>query len=149
MIIPDVNVLVYAYRLEADHHAAYASWLNDVVAGDEDLGLVESVLTGLVRIVTNPRVVPDPAPTVDALAFVDALRGAPRARDLGASDASWARLRLLSAQDRAIRGNLVPDAQLAALALSHGGRVATADRGYARFPGLRWFDPLDRSPKLS
>ena len=62
MIIPDVNVLVYAYRLEADHHAAYASWLNDVVAGDEDLGLVESVLTGLVRIVTNPRVVPEPPP---------------------------------------------------------------------------------------
>lgn len=143
MIIPDVNVLVYAFRAEADHHADYARWLNDIVAGDEDIGLVEPVLAGVVRVATNPRLTTRIAPTVAALAFVDALRSARRARDLAASDASWARLGMLAEHDRGIRGNLVPDAYLAAVALTHGGRIATADRGFARFPGLRWFDPLD------
>lgn len=146
MIVPDVNVLVCSFKREARRHDEYAGWLNGVANGGEDLGLVEPVLTGFVRIVTNPRIFDDPAPTVDALAFVDALRGVAPARELPASDASWNRLGPLAAQDRAIRGNLVPDAHLAAIALSHGGRVATADRGFARFPGLQWFDPLDQLP---
>lgn len=145
MIVPDVNVLVYAYRREAEHHAAYAAWLAEVVAGAEDLGLLDTVLVGFVRVVTNPRVFADPAPTADALAMVDALRGSPSARSLGASDASWSRLASLAAQDVSLRGNLVPDAHLATTAMVHGARVATADRGFARFPGLRWFDPVERA----
>src|SRR3546814_18568010 len=86
MILPDVNVLVQAYRVEAPEHDGCASWLTDVVNGEEDLGLLEAVLVGFVRIVTHPRIFALPSPTVDALAFVDALRRAPVARALAGSE---------------------------------------------------------------
>ncbi|MDQ3643502.1 MAG: PIN domain-containing protein [Actinomycetota bacterium] len=136
-----MNVLVYAFRREAPDHQTYANWLAGVVGGEEELALHDSSLSGFVRIVTNPRVVSTPAPTLLVLDFVTRLREARRPRWLGAGDLSWARLEQLAHADRGIMGNLVPDAHLAALALAHGCRVATADRGFARFPGLDWFDP--------
>ncbi len=141
MILPDVNVLVYAFRREAMRHEQYASWLAGLVAGEEEIALHDHALIGFVRIVTNPRVVPDPAPVALALEFVRRVRMARRARWLAAGHASWDRLTELAAQDRGISGNLVPDAHLAAVALAHGCRLATADRGFARFPELDWFDP--------
>jgi toxin-antitoxin system PIN domain toxin len=141
LILPDVNVLVYAFRREALRHEQYAAWLADVVAGEDELALHDTSLSGFVRIVTNPRVVPTPAPTPLALEFVTRLRAARRSRWVGSSDPSWTRLGRLVQADRGLAGNLVPDAHLAALALAHGCRVATADRGFARFPGLDWFDP--------
>jgi predicted nucleic acid-binding protein len=92
VILPDVNVLVYAFRQEAPEHESYAAWLDEVVEGPEELAL----------------------------------------HDLP-----------LAAGDRALGGNLTPDAYLASLALTHGCRLATADRGFARFPALRWFDPIE------
>lgn len=77
-----------------------------------------------------------------ALAFVDALREAPRAHHLTPTAATWRQFAELVRSDRQIRGNLVPDAWLAALARSHGCRLATTDRGFARFEGLDWFDPI-------
>lgn len=144
MIVLDVNVVVYAYRREAEHHDRYASWLSDLVAGRDDIGLVESTLIGFARIVTNPRIVGDPAPTGEALAFIDVLRGAPRARSLAAGAATWDVFRTIVGVDQMVRGNLIPDAWLAALAISNGSRLATADRGFARFDSLDWFDPARR-----
>lgn len=141
MILPDVNVLVYAFRREAERHDAYAAWLAAMVAGGEEIALHDAALTGFVRIVTNPRIVPTPAPTRLALEFVARLRTARRSRWLPAGSACWTRLGELADRDRGITGNLVPDAHLAAVALAHGCRLATADRGFARFPGLDWFDP--------
>lgn len=142
MILPDVNVLVYAFRREAEEHEAYAAWLRDVVGGTEELALHDPVLTGFVRIVTHPRIMSEPAPTPVALGFVAALCGAARARWIPAGQPSWEVLTRLVDGDPGIRANLVPDAHLAAVALAHGCRLATADRGFARFPGLRWFDPI-------
>lgn len=142
MILPDVNVLVYAYRREATDHDAYAGWLTALVAGQDELALTDHCLTGFLRIVTNPRIFSDPAPAADALTFVDRLRRASRGRPVTATRATWDIFAGLVAQDRGIRGNLVPDAYLAALAISHGCRLATADRGFARYAGLGFFDPL-------
>ena len=142
MILPDVNVLVYAYRREAERHDEYAAWLRGVVSGADELALVDVVLTGFVRVVTNPRILAEPAPTSAALAFVDVLRSAPRVRWLASTSAAWATFVELSQADPMVRGNLVPDAWLAALALSHGCRLATADRGFARFARLDFFDPV-------
>lgn len=141
MILPDVNVLVYALRREAEQHERYARWLNGIVAGDDELALHDLPLTGFVRIVTNPRIMADPTPTPLALEFVERLRTARRSRWLPAGPAAWDAFTTFAATDRAIRGNLVPDAFLAALAVTHGCRLATADRGFARFPGLRTVDP--------
>ncbi|MPZ88483.1 MAG: PIN domain-containing protein [Nitriliruptorales bacterium] len=141
MILPDVNVLVYAYRREADDHDRYRTWLTAVVAGKDELALHDLPLLGFARIVTNPRIMARPAPLSAALAFVDRLRGAPRARWLPTGDVPWDALRGLATNDKALGGNLLPDAHLAALAIAHGARLATADRGFARFPELDWFDP--------
>lgn len=75
LILPGLKVLVDAFRREAPEHARYAEWLAGVVAGSE-LGLTETVLTGMVRVVTSPRIVADPAPRPVALRFVDVLRAA-------------------------------------------------------------------------
>lgn len=141
MILPDVNVLVYAFRTEAPRHREYAVWLTDLVAGDDEIGLHELPLAGFVRVVTNARIVTPAAPTALALELVDRLIDAPRSRWLTAPGVAWSRLRSLLDDDGGLTGNLVPDALLASVALAHGCRLATADRGFARFPGLQWFDP--------
>lgn len=145
MILPDVNVLVYAYRGESGDHEAYSAWLSALVAGEDELALVDHCLTGFLRIVTNPRIYAEPAPTAEALRFVSRLRVARRGHSITATSATWEVLETHVSHDRGIRGNLVPDAYLAALAVSHGCRLATADRGFARFPDLDIFDPAERS----
>jgi uncharacterized protein len=141
LILPDVNTYVYAYRREAENHDRYATWLAGLVAGGDELTLVDHCLMGFVRVVTHPRIVANPAPTADALAFVDRIRGARRAHVVASTAATWARLTELISQDRLIKANVVADACLAALAISHGCRLATGDRGFARFDGLDFFDP--------
>jgi toxin-antitoxin system PIN domain toxin len=142
VILPDVNVLVYAFRREAIDHDRYAGWLSAALVRSE-LALAEAVLLGMIRIVTSPKIMADPAPTRVALRFVDALLAAPRARQLAPTAATWERFRTIAARDGQVRGPLVPDAWLAALALAHGCRLATADRGFARFDGLDWFVPVE------
>lgn len=143
MILPDVNVLVSAFREGAEHHREYADWLADLVSGADELALVDSVVSGFVRIVTNPRISQPPASTSLALAFVNDLRRARRVTWLPPTGTVWDQLAVLAVNDRAIAGNLFPDGYLAATAIVHGASIATADRGFARFPGLRWFDPVD------
>lgn len=77
MILPDVNVLVYAFRREAEQHQRYAAWLARMVAGEEELALHDTVLAGVARLVTNPRIFADPAPmpvTLDFLARFPGVR---------------------------------------------------------------------------
>ena len=142
MILPDVNVLVYAFRAEARQHEAYAGWLTGLINGADEFALHDPVLSGFVRVVTHPRVFTEPAPASAALGFVGVLRTAARARWIPSGHESWEVLGRFAEGDKAIRANLVPDAHLAATAVAHGARLATADRGFARFPGLRFFDPV-------
>ena len=144
MILPDVNVLVYAFRVSAPQHARWVEWLNEVRARSE-LALVDLVALGVIRVVTNPRIFSPPAPAREALAFVDQLRGSPLVRELHPTDATWKELHSIIARDDRVRGKVVPDAWLAALAISHGCRLATADRGFGRFDGLDWFVPVETS----
>jgi toxin-antitoxin system PIN domain toxin len=141
VILPDVNVLIYAYYGPAPEHSVYARWLNDVRSTGSELLLPTTVLTGFLRIVTNSRVIENAPSTAEAMSFVVALRSGAGAREVTDESAVWRRLGELVDGDQQIRGNLVPDAFLAAIAISHGATVATRDRGYARFPRLRWFDP--------
>ena len=141
MICPDVNVLVYAYRGDFDEHETFRTWLDTSLDGPEPLGLADTVLIGFLRVVTNRRIFENPAPTTAALSFVNAVRTAPTARRLQATEATWQQFEQFAARDSLVVGNLVPDAWIAALAISNGARVATADAGFARFEGLAWFNP--------
>jgi hypothetical protein len=141
MILPDVNVLVHAYREDAPDHAAYRQWLERLVNGDEAYGVSDLVLSGFLRVVTHPRVFSVPSPITNAFEFARALRDAPNRVPIAPGDRHWdifARL----CREVGVKGNLVPDAYFAALAIESGCEWVTTDRDYSRFPGLRWRHPL-------
>lgn len=139
--LADVNVLVYAFDEEAHDHSRYLDWLSGVLGARRPFALVDTVLAGFVRVVTNPRIFEHPARTSEALSFVDGIIESTASVWLQSDRAAWNGLGALVEDDPTIRGTHIPDAYLAALAIANGARLATADRGFARYPGLDWFDP--------
>jgi len=142
VILPDVNVLVYAFRDAAPDHARYRAWLSATLRADEPVGLADAVLAGLIRVLTHPRVFSPPATLAAALACADSLRAHPLCAVVHPGPRHWDIFSRLCTTAGA-RGNLVPDAYLAALAIEHGCEFVTADRDFARFAGLRRRHPLD------
>ena len=138
----DVNVLVYAHREDLPEHEPYRDWLEDSRGGDEPLGLSDLVLSGFVRVVTHPRIFREPTPLDIAIAFAQTLRDSPNALSLAPGSRHWKIFARLC-RDADARGNLVPDAYLAALVIETGGTWYSADRGLARFADLDWRHPLD------
>jgi len=140
MILPDVNILIHAFREDSPRHAGLRKWLEDLVYSDSSFGLSELVLSGFLRIVTHPRVFDPPTPLNEALAFANSLRDMPNAAVLAPGSRHWAIFSRLLRESEA-QGNLIPDAYLAALAIESGSEWATTDRDFGRFPGLRWTIP--------
>jgi hypothetical protein len=141
MQLIDVNVLVYAFREDAPRHAEYRDWLQGVVDGAEPWALSSTILSGFVRIATHPRVFHPATPLGRALAFADALWSRPSSVQVGPGARHWEIFTSLCRAAEA-RGNLVPDAWVAALAIEAGCELITTDRDFARFAGLRWRHPL-------
>ena len=145
MRLVDVNVLVYAFRADAPGHAAHRAWVESLVGSDEAYAVSDQVLAGFLRVVTHPRVFHPPTPIAPALAFAKAFRERANAVLLAPGARHWSIFTGLCRKATA-RGNLVPDAWLAALAIESGCELVTTDRDFARFPGLRWRHPLDGAP---
>lgn len=141
MILVDVNVLVYAHRADAPGHGEYREWLEQLANADAAFGLSELVLSGFVRVVTHPRVFDPPTPTVEALDQAENLRSRTNHVPVRPGGRHWDIFTSLC-RDSGAKGNLVPDAYMAALAIESGSEWITTDRDYARFPGLRWRHPL-------
>ena len=134
-------MLVYAFHEGAPRHREYRQWLQTVASSSEPVGLSELVLSGFLRVATHPRVFAPPAPIEQALAFVTALRDLPQAIILTPGPRHWSIFaELCLASD--VKGNLVADAYLAALAIESGSEWITTDRDFSRFRGLRWRHPL-------
>ena len=142
MILPDVNVLIYAFRRAQPRHTEYVAWLESCVNGPQAYGMSDLVLSGFLRIVTNIKAFQDPASMEEALAFATRLREQPHCIPIAPGPRHWEIFTGLCTRVQA-KGNLVPDAFLAALAIEHGCEWITTDRDYARFPGLRWRHPLE------
>jgi uncharacterized protein len=141
VILPDVNVLVIAHRTDQAGQDEMRAWLESEVNSNRPFALADVAVAGFLRIVTNPRIFPHPTPLSEAVKVVDDLAADRGCVPVAAGPRHWSILRGLLTDGDA-RGNLVPDAHLAAIAVEHGATVATRDRGFARFPGLRWIDPL-------
>ena len=141
MILADVNVLVYAHRQDLPQHERFSAWLGDEVESGRSFGLCDASLTGFLRIVTNGRVFADPTPLGVALRSIEELREQPGAVQIGPGARHWEIFTELCSSVGA-RGNDIPDAYLAALAIESGSELVTADRGFGRFPGLRWSNPV-------
>lgn len=142
MILADVNVLVYSFRTDAPGHPAYRQWLEELINGDQAYGFSDLVLSGFLRVVTHPRVFSPPSDLASAIAFARIVRGQPNAVPVAAGPRHWDIFQKLSEAGR-VKGNLIPDAYLAALAIESGSEWVTTDRDYSRFPGLKWRHPLD------
>jgi toxin-antitoxin system PIN domain toxin len=145
MLLADVNVFLYAHRPESPRHDEHRAWLESALVGPEPFGVSEMVLAAFVRICTHHRVYREPTPSATALAFCRTVLEAPAAVRVRPGADHWELFTSLVTQAGA-RGNLVPDAYLAALAVENGATWVTTDRGFARFPHLRWTTPLSALP---
>ncbi len=141
MLLPDVNILLAGFRSDHTHHKLARRFLEEARSGNETIGLSDVALSGVVRLATNSRVFVRPDPTNAVLAFIDALLGPP-GQLVQAGPTHWARFADLC-RHLQLRGNLVPDGYLAAIALEQGAQLVTFDRGFGRYPGLRWRCLLD------
>ncbi|MDX1415971.1 MAG: type II toxin-antitoxin system VapC family toxin [Candidatus Promineifilaceae bacterium] len=141
MILPDVNVLVYAHRADAPRHADYLRWLIQLIQGDSAYGMSDIVLSGFIRVVTHPRIFNPPSALEDALSFASELRTPPNCLPIRPGPRHWSIFTRLCRRS-GVKGNLVPDAYLAALSIESGCEWASTDRDFSRFPGLKWFHPL-------
>lgn len=142
MLLPDVNVLIYAHIEDSTpDYAEYARWVTSLATGPEPFALSVLVLSGFVRVVTNPRVF-SPSSTLDqSFAFVKSLVERPTARIVGPGPDHLDIFERLCRESGAA-GKLVADAQHAAVAVEHGCTLVSTDADFSRFPGLRWQHPL-------
>jgi toxin-antitoxin system PIN domain toxin len=141
VILADVNVLVYAHRQDLPQHERFSAWLGEEVESGRSFALCDASLTGFLRIVTNNRIFRSPTPLDVALQSIEELRGRPGAVHVNPGGRHWGLFTELCSKVGA-RGNDIPDAYLAALAIESGSELVTADRGFGRFPGLRWSTPV-------
>ncbi len=141
MILMDVNVLVYAHREDVRDHQAYRNWLETVINSGMAYAYSELVLSGLIRVVTHPKIFEQPSSLDVAITFADQIRSAPEAVRLLPGNNHW-EIFLRCLQTISARGNDVVNAYHAALALEWGCDWVTTDKGFRRFKGLRVRHPL-------
>lgn len=139
MILPDVNILVYAHRADEACHELYRAWLETLVSAQSPFALSLLVAAAFVRIVTNRRIYADFTPLPIALGVVDALVARPYCRMVGPGPDHWVHFAGLCREADAT-GKLVADAQHAAVAIENGCTLVSRDGDFGRFEGagLRW-----------
>ena len=140
MIVIDANVLLYAHDTSDPRHSAAARWLEASIGGREAVGLALATVLAFIRIATDPRVYEVPIGVPRAIELVESWLRRANVHLIGPTDAHWRTLADLAVTGQA-RGPVLMDAHLAALTLEHGATLATVDRDFSRFPGLRTVDP--------
>ena len=141
MIVPDANLLLYAYDSESPFHLAAARWWATLLSGVEPVGLCPVVVFAFLRLSTHGKVFEHPLTAGEASQRIASWLARPNVRLLVAGPGHVeAVCRLLTRVGTA--GNLVTDAQIAALALEYGATVHTADTDFARLTGVSWENPL-------
>ena len=142
MIVLDVNLLLYAYSSASEPHAKARAWIEGIFSGDELVGLPWQTIHAFLRIGTDTRISLDRYSMVAAVGIVQQWMDLPQVRILAPGERHWTLLTSMLTQGK-VKGPLTTDAQLAALTMEYGGVLYTTDRDFARFPGLRWVNPLE------
>ena len=145
MTLIDVNLLLNAHDSDSIHHEAARIWLENTFSEPAAVGLPWAAILGFLRISTNLRLCPNGPSLAEAIAVVAGWLDQPLVTILHPGERHWEILRRLLVEWQA-PGPLVMDAHLAALAIEHGATLATADRDFSRFPGLRVVNPLSPHP---
>ncbi len=141
MILPDVNVLVHAFRSDSRDHDLCARWLHATINGESRYAISPQVLSGVIRVTTHTKVFAVPSDVSEVIRYCDLLIGQPHCVLVSPGPEHWSIFTRMCTQVNA-RGNLVPDAWFAALAIESGCEWVTLDRDFARFPGLTWTLPF-------
>ena len=141
MILPDVNVLIYAFRADSADHERYRTWLEQIVNEPAAYGISPQVLASVARICTHPRIYVRPSTADEVFAFCDVLLSQPHVTIVSPGARHWPLFQGLCRESKAT-GNLVQDAWNAAIAIEAGCEWITTDRDYARFKGLNWRSPF-------
>lgn len=140
MVLPDVNILIYAFRKDDPHHALCNPWLTNVIAGDARFGISPLTLSALVRVTTNMRN-RVPSTLEEVFTFCDYLISQPHCQLIEPGERHWDIFKRLCIET-GTRGPRVSDVWYAALAIEWGCEWVTMDRDFARFPGLKWSKPM-------
>jgi toxin-antitoxin system PIN domain toxin len=141
LIVVDANLLIYAYDLDSAHHKKSLSWLEELLSGVEAVGLPWQSVSAFLRVITNRRLPGMRVSLEQAVQVVDEWLQQPNVQVLVPADQHWSVLRQMILEGRA-SGPLVSDAEIAAITIEQGAVLHTTDRDFARFPGLRWKNPL-------
>ena len=141
MTVIDTSLLIYAYDEDSPFHAATKLWLKTLIASREQIGIPLPVVTAFLRLTTNRMLRGGQFSMAEAIQIVDEWFALPQIRLLLATERHWSVLRrvLLDSQSS---GTITTDAHIAAITLEYGGTLYSHDRDFARFPGLRWTNPL-------
>ena len=141
MIVPDINMLVYAHNPGAPEHEAAQRWWQSLLYGKESVGIPWAVATGFVRVISIPGVLISAMSPASAADYVAGWFGHGHITPINPGDGH---MRLFQ-ENLAVAGSgtkLVTDAHIAALTMEHHAELHTNDSDFARFPGLRWINPL-------
>ena len=141
MILPDLNLLLYAYNPHTPQHGAARGWWEQAMNGDELIGIPLEIAFGFVRIATHPRLGAARVPLIDARQVVEGWMDLPQVRPLVPGAVHFNRVMELMTAAMAA-GPVLSDAILAAYAIEHRATLFTNDSDFARFPGLMWQNPL-------
>lgn len=141
MIVPDVNLLVHAYNTESRVHARARSWWEGLLNGTRPVGLAWAAVLGFIRITTHRQVLSNPMSVATACSHARAWMAQPCVMPLDPG-ARHAEILFGLLESLGTAGNLTTDAHLAALAIEHQAELHSTDADFARFPGLRWTNPL-------
>jgi len=141
MIIPDINLLVYAYNRDAPHHTPACTWWQGLMEGSQTVGIPWVVCLGFLRLMTNRKILEKPLEASEALLHIQAWSARPQVQFLQPGPRHLQILESFSG-NRLLSSALVTDAHLAALAIEHQAELHSNDSDFDRFPGLRWRNPL-------
>ena len=142
MNLIDVNILVEAHREDAGHHREILEWVKACISSPPGVAVSELVLSGCLRVITHPKVFKEPTPITQAVEFIEDFRSRESVHILAPGPRHW-KIFVDLCRRLELRGNSIPDAYHAALALETGCEWVSLDRGFARFPGLHFRHPLD------
>ena len=141
MIVPDLNLLVYAHNRHAPQHESALAWWQGLLDGESTVGLPWIVVVGFIRLMSNPKVVVSPLSPTAAEAYVSDWLSRPNITTLNPGGSHLLHLRqcLMIARSGP---NLATDAHIAALAIEYDAELHSTDSGFSQFTGLRWRNPL-------
>ncbi len=141
MILPDINLLIHAHNSDSPRHEVARQWWDATLAGTEGVGLAWVTILGFVRITTHRGILANPMPVAEACSRIDEWLALPQFHIPVPAEGHFSRLRA-NLEHLGTAGNLTTDAHLATLAMERGYTLCSSDADFARFPGLKWINPI-------